>query len=527
MHAIVAEIEGGDYQGAGKGSKDIKEILRKVGVDANTIRRAIIAVYEGEMNVAIHAYNGVLRAAITPDALEVIITDTGPGIPDIEQAMREGFSTAPPEARELGFGAGMGLPNIRRNTDRFSLDSTPGKGTTLHFSVFLEPGVLERVNASAITIKQEKCIKCLRCLNACPTQAIRIRAEGPEILRHLCIDCTVCMDVCPQGVFDMDCADDPPPAPGSGILIAPDALFGQFGPAIPRSAVREQLQELGWHEHLYIQHAETALFQAASEFALNEKTAGLGFIPVCPAVLNLIQLRYPSLIPYVLPFLSPMESIRDRLLTGLAVFVPSCPAQSALVRDCGILSPSTRLHPRNLAKSLLPRLQWSRTGTVSDDNVSEPPPCLIITGMRRVCQFLDKAERGLTEDCVLTALYACENGCYGSPVWETPPAVAMFRAKSGGGIIRDERLSPLYRIKPLVPRAGVRLDTDMVKAMKKLREIDRSCKQLPGRDCGVCGAPTCMTLAEDAVMGRAVLDACIFRNNSPGHESGAAKETDR
>jgi len=103
----------------------------------------------------------------------------------------------------------------------------------------------------------------------------------------------------------------------------------------------------------------------------------------------------------------------------------------------------------------------------------------------------------------------------------------MFRAKSGGGIIRDERLGPLYRIKPLVPRAGVRLDTDMVKAMKKLREIDRSCKQLPGRDCGVCGAPTCMTLAEDAVMGRAVLDACIFRNNSPGHESGAAKETDR
>jgi len=131
MNIAHVDIEGGDYLSSGRGSKQIKEELRKIGVVPEIIRRAIVAVYEAEMNVAIHAYRGHLYANLTPEILEVVVEDSGPGIADIEQAMREGFSTAPWEAREQGFGAGMGLPNIKKFSDEFEIISIVGKGTTL------------------------------------------------------------------------------------------------------------------------------------------------------------------------------------------------------------------------------------------------------------------------------------------------------------------------------------------------------------------------------------------------------------
>lgn len=125
------EITGGDFSNAGKSSTSIKEILQEVGIDPSIIIRAAIAAYEAEMNVVMYARRAALTLNITPKKLHLKLEDEGPGIKNIDMAMQEGFSTATDEMREMGFGAGMGLPNIKKNADKFEISSIPDKGTTL------------------------------------------------------------------------------------------------------------------------------------------------------------------------------------------------------------------------------------------------------------------------------------------------------------------------------------------------------------------------------------------------------------
>jgi anti-sigma regulatory factor (Ser/Thr protein kinase) len=125
------EITGGDFSHAGKASTSIKEILKEIGIDPAVTIRASIASYEAEMNVCMYAKKALLTLNVTPTKLHLKLQDEGPGIEDIEKAMQEGFSTATDEMREMGFGAGMGLPNIKKNADKLEISSTPGKGTTL------------------------------------------------------------------------------------------------------------------------------------------------------------------------------------------------------------------------------------------------------------------------------------------------------------------------------------------------------------------------------------------------------------
>jgi len=131
------EITGRDFSNAGKASTSIKEILQEIGIDSSIVVRASIAAYEAEMNIVMYAHRGVLTLNITPEKLRLKLEDEGPGIENIDLAMKEGFSTATDEMREMGFGAGMGLPNIKKNADRFEISSTPGKGTTLDITFCL------------------------------------------------------------------------------------------------------------------------------------------------------------------------------------------------------------------------------------------------------------------------------------------------------------------------------------------------------------------------------------------------------
>jgi len=124
-------IEGGDFVNAGKASSTVKRALKQLDVSAKKIKRVIIALYETEVNVVAHANGGDIDVLIDSDNIRLTVTDSGPGIPDIEQAMTEGFSTASKSVREMGFGAGMGLANIKRNSDSFHIESVPGKGTTV------------------------------------------------------------------------------------------------------------------------------------------------------------------------------------------------------------------------------------------------------------------------------------------------------------------------------------------------------------------------------------------------------------
>jgi serine/threonine-protein kinase RsbT len=125
------EITGRDFSKAGSISTSIKEILQEIGIAPSIIRRAAIASYEAEMNIVMYANKGTITLNITPEKLHLNLEDKGPGIMDIEMAMQEGFSTATDKMREMGFGAGMGLPNIKKNADRFTIASIPGEGTNL------------------------------------------------------------------------------------------------------------------------------------------------------------------------------------------------------------------------------------------------------------------------------------------------------------------------------------------------------------------------------------------------------------
>ena len=133
------DVPGDDFTRAGEASSSIKKALKQVGLAPDIIRNVAIAMYEGEINMVIHAGGGQIDVDIAPDAVRMVLKDQGPGIQDISLAMQAGWSTAPDDVRSLGFGAGMGLPNMKKYTDEMKIESTVGVGTTVSMTVFTHP----------------------------------------------------------------------------------------------------------------------------------------------------------------------------------------------------------------------------------------------------------------------------------------------------------------------------------------------------------------------------------------------------
>ena len=125
------KIAGGDFSNAGNASSAVKKVLKQLNVDPAVSRRVVVSLYEAEVNVVAHAWSGIIEVDIDEKGIKIVLTDAGPGIPDIEMAMKEGYSTASPQVREMGFGAGMGLANIKKNTDKLNIESEVGRGTRL------------------------------------------------------------------------------------------------------------------------------------------------------------------------------------------------------------------------------------------------------------------------------------------------------------------------------------------------------------------------------------------------------------
>jgi len=131
----IYEVLGRDYANAGKVSTQIKDTLKRLGIHPAVVRRVAIVSYEAEMNMVMYATRGRLLLNVSSEAVTLRVEDEGPGIPDIDLAMQEGWSTATPEMREMGFGAGMGLPNIRKNADEFTISSEIGRGPQLYIQI--------------------------------------------------------------------------------------------------------------------------------------------------------------------------------------------------------------------------------------------------------------------------------------------------------------------------------------------------------------------------------------------------------
>jgi serine/threonine-protein kinase RsbT len=132
------DIEGSNFTKAGFASSQFKKVLKQLNVDPIIIKRIVVALYEAEMNIVAHAYKGRITIQVDPEKIKILLSDEGPGIPDIEKAMQIGFSTASPAVREMGFGAGMGLPNIKQNADKLNITSQVGIGTQVEITTFLK-----------------------------------------------------------------------------------------------------------------------------------------------------------------------------------------------------------------------------------------------------------------------------------------------------------------------------------------------------------------------------------------------------
>jgi anti-sigma regulatory factor (Ser/Thr protein kinase) len=134
---LTYSIPSMDFSAAGKASTDVKKTLARLGLDRDLVKRIAVAMYEGEMNIAIHGGGGTAEIEFSPERIDILLSDRGPGIADIALAMTEGFSTASEEVRSMGFGAGMGLPNMKRNADEMTVESRVGEGTSVRMRFLL------------------------------------------------------------------------------------------------------------------------------------------------------------------------------------------------------------------------------------------------------------------------------------------------------------------------------------------------------------------------------------------------------
>jgi anti-sigma regulatory factor (Ser/Thr protein kinase)/Fe-S-cluster-containing hydrogenase component 2 len=512
MEHLTYEIRCGDFTSAGAASRDLKQHLKRIGAESDAVRRAMIAAYEAEMNVVIHAHgSGRLEAAVSDGQLDVDVVDLGPGILDVESAMREGWSTASAEARALGFGAGMGLPNILRNTDRMHVSSAAGAGTRVSFSVALRPEAADQgARPSSLGVDAALCTECRHCLVACPTAAIRVRDARPHVLDHLCIDCTACIGACAPGALTMK--DAPGALAGGDVLVVPPALLAAFGEH-PVPEVVEELRGLGYDEVVSVHRYEDDLRRELIGLAATGDGPAPLISPVCPAVVSLVEVKFPSLLDHLAPLASPWEAAQLALEGRGVTFAVSCPSQrSALLAQRPTAQRDT-VTAAAVREAVLPRLA-ARARRTPGHMTSAPQGCgaddlLVVTGVRHVLAVLEAVEDDRLPGVSAIEPFICDGGCFGTPLLAEDSSVAAWRWGATGGDAPGAGGSR-PRTRAFRARPGIRLDADMAVAIRKLALLDEETRTLPGRDCGVCGAPTCAALAEDIVMERASRALCPY-----------------
>ncbi len=530
MISATYGINGGDFDGAGAATRTLKGELARVGVEAAVMRRIMIAAYEAEMNVVIHARKGSMWARIDDERLDLEIIDEGPGIPDVDIAMKEGYSTASDKARQMGFGAGMGLPNIKKCSDLFEIESRNGEGTRVRSTIFLRRLSAEEPKKGSLLIRGEKCRSCMDCVKACPTGALRVRGGGPTLLPHLCIDCAACIAACPARVFDVgEREGEATGLPAPGVLVIPRGFSSGFPGGADPSRVLAALRALGFSRVRFTEEWEAALAAEAAGFAETGRLPRPAISPACPAIVNLIESHFPSLIPHLAPFASPLEAAAQGFALSPACLMAACPAQFTAAERSRVTGRVTVITPRRLAEAVLPLLG---AGGGKDESVGnertapaakaegagvEPRPRapapfpLRVTGIRHVLAVLGQIEGGGLSESSVIELFACDQGCIGSPLFAADPFVSALKWRGEEG--RREDASAVPRKKPFAPRPGLRLDPDMATAIEKLSKIGELTRVLPGRDCAACGAPACAAFAEDVVLGRADESACPYKED--------------
>lgn len=388
-------------------------------------------------------------------------------------------------------------------------------------------------------LRKELCQGCTHCIRICPTEAIRIRQGRAEVMRHRCIQCGECIRVCPRGAWQVRSnAYEKVKKRGKALAILDPAIFWQFGSQTTPQRIAEAFLEIGFTNFQDLGNALRIYGSAVSLYLASKEKPIPPIASTCPAVVQLVQVKYPLLIENLVPIILPHQIVAQQWkrrgkrehVNGLYYIVP-CLALGEAIQGffCkeGVSAEAIPLvNLYNSLKGVLMGLE----GTSDDDSWSQAAifgmkwaaaggeskdirlsSALIVDGIHHVARILELAENGLMDEVQFIEAWACPGGCLGGPLTVQSPFWAKYHLEEW--LRKNEKKTGDRRQKvfwdkesvrwkgSVHPRPGMRLDEDLKTAMGKLHRIDEMVKKFPGIDCGACGCPSCLAFAEDVVQG--------------------------
>ncbi len=419
----------------------------------------------------------------------------------------------------------------------------------------------------SITLDPAKCVGCTTCMRFCPTEAIRVRSGRAVITAERCVDCGECMRVCPHGakkaVTDSLGAIQAFPI---RVAIPAPTLYGQYDDRFEVDCILSGLLALGFTDVLEVAWAAELVGAATRSWMDSSDDPGPWISSACPAVVNLLQVRFPSLLDRLVPVLSPMEAaaryVKETLYPGRkdvgVLFISPCAGkmtasrhpygvkESAVDGVIGIKdvyvpllnvlpgldarSPQT-LDPLRQANPILQAnpirrvdplrragpagLAWARADGESE--AVGQAQSISVCGIDHVAGIFEAMENGTLMAPIFIEALACRAGCVGGPLTVENPYIARARIKSrekqAAARLPESKLASvrLSWSQPVKARPALRLDADMSKAMAVMERMEELATTLPGLDCGSCGAPSCRAFAEDVARNDAVITDCILK----------------
>lgn len=404
----------------------------------------------------------------------------------------------------------------------------------------------------SVRLDKEKCKACTNCLRRCPTEAIRVRGGRAHIIDERCIDCGECIRVCD---YHAKYAQTDPLASINRfkykIALPAPSLYGQFKHVVSASQVLEGLLKMGFDDVYEVAEGADIVTRAIRERMRNIDHSHYPVISsACPAIVRLIRVRFPDLIPHIIDVRQPMEVAamvaKQEFCKRNDVppeevgcfFITPCAAKMTAIRNpighetsavdgaismleiYGLLAgqlKNTSLN-ENIANASAYGVGWANSG--GEAAAVCPEHSMSVDGIENVIRVLEEIENDKLQDLVFFEGAACTGGCVGGPLTFENNYVARGAIRAlmqGCDIVHpDEKVKPSYLNKyPLLtdkhitPNSAMKLDDDIIEAMRKMEQMEDIVRRLPGYDCGSCGSPTCRTFAEDIVRGYATEMDCI------------------
>lgn len=408
----------------------------------------------------------------------------------------------------------------------------------------------------SVVLQEDRCIGCTSCLKVCPTEAIRLRDGKARIIGEKCIDCGECIRICPNHA--KNAVTDKLSILQNfkyKIAIPSLVLYGQFASKVGIDAMLTAIKNIGFDEIYEATMGTEIITQVIREKIIKENTIERPLInSSCPAILRLIQIRFPDLLPNVIDIETPIE-ITARIAkreaakrTGLdiseigVIFISPCTARVTSIRNplgidksyidaaismkeiYGTIVRNLNSTPEeNISTSTREAMEWAIIGGQSKAIGAEK--YIAVDGINEVIKVLEEIETGRLEDIEFFEGMACVGGCIGGPLTIENPYIAKTKMRNLAQDLpcaqfSDEKLKEYISMyedgfirlcDPIEPRAIMKLDKDISVSMKKMEMIEEILKYLPALDCGVCGAPTCRAFAEDIVKGENQKSICIVK----------------